>query len=162
MKVAQQKLRILRMFFWPAVAACLALVFGAATAAGAPRLKVLDTSASESSSALRFTVKLTGNTERPVRVSYSTVSGSATAGADFSTVMGQLAFQPATKKRAIVVDILPDVIVEGKETLAVRLWRPIGASIARGRATGTIKDDDVPATSIVTYGLFDAWHRGHQ
>jgi Calx-beta domain len=141
------------MFFWPAVAACLALVLGAATttAAAVPRLKVLDTSASESASALRFTVRLTGNTERPVRVSYSTVSETATAGADFSTVMGQLGFQPATKKRMIVVNILPDEIVEGKETLAVKLWKPIGASIARRRATGTIRDDDVPAASIVHY-----------
>jgi hypothetical protein len=148
-RVAQQKLRILRIVFWLAALACLSLGLGASTAIAA-RLKVLDASASESAPALRFKVKLIGNTERPVRVTYSTVSGTAKAGSDFSTVMGQLAFQPDTKKRTIVVDILPDTIPEGKETLSVKLWKPIGATIARARATGTIRDDDArpaPTTS---------------
>ena len=143
------------MFFGLAVA-CLSLMDGAANAAAVPKLRVLDASANESAAALRFTVRLSGNTERPVRVSYGTVSGSATAGADFTMVMGQIAFQPETKKRTIVVNILPDEIVEGKETLALKLWKPIGASIARGRATGTIRDDDVPPPSIVHYAGFSS------
>jgi hypothetical protein len=141
-RVAQQKLRILGIVFGLAIFACLSLALDAGTAAAAARLKVLDATASESASALRFKVRLIGNTERPVRVSYGTASGTATAGTDFSTVMGQLAFQPETAKRLIVVKIIPDSIPEGKETLSVRLWKPIGATIARGRATGTIRDDD--------------------
>jgi hypothetical protein len=142
-RVAQQKLRILRTFLWLAVFACLALA-PAATCAAAAKLKVLDASADESAAALKFRVRLIGNTERPVRVSYATVSGTATAGSDFSMVMGQLAFVPATTKRTIAVRIVPDDIPEGRETLAVKLWKPIGATIARARATGTIRDDDGP------------------
>jgi hypothetical protein len=115
-----------------------------ASSASAARLKVIDASATESGPALRFRVRLIGHTERPVRVSYSTVSGSARAGSDFSTVMGQLGFLPETRKRTIVVNVLPDTIVEGRETFSVKLWKPIGASIARGHATGTIRDDDTP------------------
>ena len=58
--------------------------------------------------------------------------------------MGQLAFQPETTKRSIVVRIVHDSIPEGKESFGIKLWKPIGATIARGRATGTIKDDDGP------------------
>jgi chitinase len=152
-RVAQQKLRILRVFVGLAIA-CLSLMVGADNAAAVPKLKVLDASANESAAALRFTVRMSGHTERPVRVSYATVSGSATAGADFTMVMGQIAFQPETKKRTIVVNILPDEIVEGKETLAVKLWKPLWATIARGRATGTIRDDDLPPPSMVHYAGF--------
>lgn len=144
MRVAQQKLRILRIVFCLLVFGCLSLAADASTASAA-KLKILDASASESASALRFTVKLIGNTERPVRVTYRTVSGTAKAGSDFSTVMGQLGFQPETKKRTIVVNILPDAIPEGKETMTVKLWNPIGATITRAKATGTIRDDDAPA-----------------
>ncbi len=143
MRVAQQNLRIPPVVCGLAIFACLSLSLGASTAV-ASKLKVIDSTAPESASALRFKVRLIGNTERPVRVSYGTVSGTATAGSDFSIVMGQLAFQPDTAKRLIVVRIVPDAIPEGKETLAVRLWKPIGATIARARATGTIRDDDGP------------------
>jgi hypothetical protein len=152
-RVAQQKLRILRIVFCLSVFGCLLLGLEVASAAAAAKLKVLDASASESASALRFSVKLTGNTERPVRVSYRTVSGTAKAGSDFSTVMGQLAFQPDTKKRTIVVNIISDAIPEEKETLAVKLWNPIGATIARARATGTIRDDDPPNAPPPNQGM---------
>jgi len=128
------------------VVAWVSLALGASPAAAA-KLKVLDAATTESSP-LRFKVKLIGNTERPVRVSYGTVSGTAVAGSDFSTSIGQVAFQPGTTKRMIVVRIVPDKVPEGKETLAVKLWKPIGASLARARATGTIKDDDGPAPAV--------------
>jgi hypothetical protein len=134
----------IRLAFWIVALACLALACGASSAAAA-KLKILDASASESASALKFTVRLIGNTERPVRVSYGTVSGTASAGSDFSTAMGQLAFQPETTKRSIVVRIVHDSVPEGRESFGIKLWKPIGATIARGRATGTIRDDDGPA-----------------
>ncbi len=136
-------LSIVRSTFWIVALACLALACGASSATAA-KLKILDASATESASALKFSVRLIGNTERPVRVSYGTVSGSAVAGSDFSTAIGQLAFQPETTKRSIVVRIVHDSVPEGKETFGIKLWKPIGATIARGRATGTIRDDDGP------------------
>ncbi len=134
---------------------CLSLAF-AVSSASAAKLKLLDASAKESASALRFRVKLIGHTERPVRVSYGTVSGSAEAGSDFSTAMGQLVFLPETRKRTIAVGIVSDGIAEGQETLAVKLWKASGARIARGRATGTIKDDDPPLPPVRNAGGDDA------
>lgn len=141
MRVAQRKLSI------ACASACLAGVFCASAvspaAAAKPRLKVLDASAPESAPALKFKVKRIGWTEAPIRVSYTTVPGSAAPGTDFQATNGQLAFQPATKERTIVVKLLGDAIPEGEETLGLKLWKPIGASIGRSSATGAIGDDDV-------------------
>jgi hypothetical protein len=130
--------------------ACLAAALGALSVHSAvaanpkPKLKVLDARAPESASAIRFRVKRIGWTEAPLRVSYSTVPGSATTGFDFQATKGQLAFQPATRVRTIVVRLLGDAIPEGNETFGLKLWKPIGASISRSSATATIRDDDVP------------------
>jgi hypothetical protein len=93
----------------------LSLAF-AVSPASAAKLKLLDASATESASALRFRVRLIGHVEQPVTVSYGTVSGSAKARSDFSTTMGQLAFLPGMRKRTIAVGIVSDGIAEGKET----------------------------------------------
>jgi len=138
-----------------AALACLSLVF-AVSPASAAKLKLLDASATESASALRFRVRLIGRTERPVTVSYGTVSGSAKAGSDFSTAMGQLAFLPEMRRRTIAVGIVSDGIAEGKETLSMKLWKARGARIARGRGTGTIRDDDAPPPPPRNTGSDDA------
>jgi hypothetical protein len=135
-----------------AIALCASLGLGISSARAAT-VKVLDASGAESTPSLKFKVKINGRTEAPVRVTYATIGGSATPGSDFKVAKGQLSFQPRKREKSIVVMLISDVMPEGKETLGLKLSNPSGASIARSRATGTIRDDDPLLTSAAGGGV---------
>ncbi len=64
-----------------------------------------------------------------VTLSYVTVAGSATAGADYVTATGSLTFAPGDTTQNIVVTILNDAILEPIETFSVNLFTPTPAAI---------------------------------
>ena len=151
MRIATRNLSI------PHLGACTAAIvlcssLGLGSSARAATLKVLDASGAESAPSLKFKVRINGRTEAPVQVTYATIPGSAMPGSDFKVAKGQLSFQPAKREKSIVVKLIPDTMWEGKETFGLRLSDPDGASIARGRATGTIRDDDPPQSSAASGG----------
>lgn len=89
-----------------------------------------------------FMVSLSKASESPVTVGYSTSNGTAIAGQDYTAASGTLTFAPGVTTQMVHVDVLGDSIVEPDETFTVTLSGPSGATIARGTATGRIRNDD--------------------
>ena len=117
----------------------------------APRLSIEDASGDESDdgsdSTLTFLVKLADQRvdKTRVKVDFRTVDGTATAGEDYEAKSGTLTFAPGDTSRRIVISIRDDNVQDSGETFDVIIEDPTnGAEVQRrkGRATGTINDDD--------------------
>lgn len=92
-----------------------------------------------------------------VTVDYVTNGGTATANADYTPVVGTLTWQPGDlSPKSFQVPIINDTSMESPETVLITLGNPTGGAVlgARGTATLTITDDDMPSTvqfSAATY-----------
>ena len=85
--------------------------------------------------------------DRAVSVDYSTASGTATAGSDFTSASSTLSWAAGDlSRKTIRVYLNNDTIDEGDETFNVRLLNPsAGATLGSvSTATITIADDDAP------------------
>ncbi|MCY3806443.1 MAG: hypothetical protein OXG91_08130, partial [bacterium] len=92
---------------------------------------------------LEFRVTLSEASTETVTVTWATEEGTADSYVDFAEVRGRtLTFEPGRTRKTIIVVIAGDRRREADETLKVVLSDPVGATIARGTATGTIIDDD--------------------
>ncbi|WP_431302136.1 Calx-beta domain-containing protein [Sediminicoccus sp. BL-A-41-H5] len=107
---------------------------------------------------LVFTVTLTQAASTEVSVSYSTLTGSARSGEDFTAAVGTVTFAPGETRKTFSVAVLGDRIPELTETMTVQLSAARGATILDGTAIGTIRDNDVdtapttpPSISITDY-----------
>jgi hypothetical protein len=121
----------------------------------APTLQVADASIVEGTgvgtTTLVFTATLSAEPapDQPAMVDYSTASGSALAGTDFTSASGTLSFTNGTGlTRTINVPITRDIIDEGDETFSVTLSNVFNAQIPQPTATGTIQDDDTAVVSV--------------
>ena len=115
------------------------------------RLQVLDASASESASRLTFTVTLdTPHLAQDVRVDYETEDMTATATDDYTPQRGTLVFPKGEVRLEVSVPIIDDTVEELNEIFLLRLSEPEHALLSNAVATGTIRDDDLPAVSIVS------------
>jgi subtilisin-like proprotein convertase family protein len=82
-------------------------------------------------------------------VDYATVAGTATAGSDYQSSSGTLAFAPGQTTKQVDVTVNADVVAEGDETFTVGLSAPLNATILGATGVGTITDDDAgPKLSI--------------
>jgi hypothetical protein len=97
---------------------------------------------------LTFSLTLSAPAAAPVRVDYTTVDGTALAGADYTPVSGTATFPAGTTRVEVDVPVLGNLRVQGDRTLTLTLSHPVGAPIAFGQATGTILDDDSGRTLI--------------
>ncbi|HUE70652.1 MAG TPA: S8 family serine peptidase, partial [Pirellulaceae bacterium] len=101
------------------------------------------------SSLAAFTVTLSSASSLPVTVDYSTASGSALAGSDFTAASGTITFAPGQTTRTILVQALDDAVYEGNETFVVNLSNPSsGAIITDTQGVATITDNDPPPTKF--------------
>ncbi|MCK0206706.1 cellulase family glycosylhydrolase [Starkeya koreensis] len=132
-----------------------------------PTLSVADASAAEGSTAapgfLTFTVSLSEAADGPVSVAYATANGSAVAGQDYQALSGTLTFAAGETAKTVKVALIGDSVLEGNETLTLALSSPSGATLADGRATGTIQNDDAapPAGGDeVAFKVNDNWGAG--
>jgi chitinase len=89
-----------------------------------------------------FVVTLSRASASPVTVKYATKGGTAKAGKDLERTAGKLTFKPGVTKLKIAVPIVPDNKKEKLERFTLVLSGPVGATLAKATATGTIKDDD--------------------
>jgi hypothetical protein len=117
-----------------------------------PALTVSDTSGSEGAGAIPVAVTLTGAPSgRNITVSYTVQTGDnaprATAGADFTTATGSLTFTPGQSSKTIAIPIVNDAAAEADENITVILSGPVGATLAKSRASVRIIDND---TGVVT------------
>jgi hypothetical protein len=93
------------------------------------------------------TVRLSGNSNPPVSVNYSTANGTALAGSDYQAVSGTLTFKKGETSKSMVVPVIGDRLHETDETFFVNLNSPTNGVIADGHGVATIVDDE-PRISI--------------
>src|SRR5690606_15429183 len=91
---------------------------------------------------LRFAITLDAASASAVQFEVATVDGSARAGSDFVAARRTLALAAGETSATFDVDVLGDEDVESDETFSVELSAIVGAIAERGRATGTIRNDD--------------------
>jgi hypothetical protein len=119
-----------------------------------PGISINDVSIVEGNSGqniVTFKVSLSNPSSDPgVRVNYTTVDGSATAGGlDYQPVSGQLTFTPKTTSLTVSVIVYGDLADEGDETFTVRLSVPRRAQIVDGEGVATIVNDDHVAVNVI-------------
>ncbi|MCX7013787.1 MAG: hypothetical protein NTW86_14750 [Candidatus Sumerlaeota bacterium] len=114
----------------------------------APTVSISDASVVETDTGqanAAFTVALSGPSGLPITVDYSTVDGTAVAAnGDYVAGSGTISFPPGTVSKTVLVACVGDSYDEFDESFSVDLSDPVNTSISRGRATGTIVDNDAP------------------
>ncbi|MBI2946587.1 MAG: hypothetical protein HYY23_03010, partial [Verrucomicrobia bacterium] len=118
-----------------------------------PTISIADSTVTEGNSgtlSADFTVTLSAPSAKIVSVNFTTVEGTATAGRDFQLASDTLTFLPGTTTRTISVPVIGDTDDEPNETFAVVLNRPVNATLENSRALGTILNDDVLPTLLIT------------
>jgi subtilase family serine protease len=96
-----------------------------------------------------FTVTRTGDTSLPLLVHYS-VGGTATAGADYTPLAGELTIPAGSASAVIPVVPLDDLAVESNETVVVSPTPDATYVLGSGPAAVVIVSDDVPSDLLVT------------
>ena len=113
-----------------------------------PRLSIGNVNVQESPTGTTavFVVTLTGSTELPATVNYSTTSGTAKAGRDYVAAAGTLRFAPGVVTQTISVKVLSDSLLKSNETFYVNLSGAKQAAVTgNGRGTCTIQDHALTA-----------------
>lgn len=151
----------------PAVAPANYLLNGAplgGSPALLPTLSIDDVSQAEGNSGatnFTFNVTLSAPSASAVSVNYSTADGTALAGSDYSAESGAITFAAGQTSRQIVVPVLGDTKPEANETFVVKLANPVGATLARPQAVGTIVNDDAaPGAGNFTFTVASDWGSG--
>lgn len=82
-------------------------------------------------------------------VDYS-LSGTATANADYTLASGTLSFAAGESVKFIPLIVLDDSVLDAAETVILTLGNPVGVTLqSQSVHTFTISDDDLPVVSIV-------------
>src|SRR5262249_35814589 len=89
-----------------------------------------------------FTVSLDSASTSAITANYATADGTAQAGTNYTAASGTVTFAPGVTSQTILVSTLADGVADGTKTFTVNLTNPVGATISRGQATGTITDGD--------------------
>jgi hypothetical protein len=93
---------------------------------------------------------------RTVTVHYTTVNGTATAGADYTATRGTLRFAPGDNVQHVAVTIRDDTAAEPAERFTLRLGAPTNAVLATAGATVTIGASDQPRVAQPSISVADA------
>ncbi len=112
-----------------------------------PRVSIDSAAGTEGLGPLTFTVHLSAAANHEVRVSWTTVDGTALAGSDYVAASGTLVFAAGETSKTLQVVLVNDAVSEPDETFTVRLTSTVGAVLQVAEATGTIHDDDVAQVS---------------
>lgn len=108
-------------------------------------------SVAENAGSVEITVQRAGETAGAVSVSYGTLSGTATADADFTAATGVVTLASGETTKTISIPILNDNAAEADETFTVFLFAPTGGATlgARTAETVTILDNDLAGGGAV-------------
>jgi hypothetical protein len=85
-----------------------------------------------------YDVERVGGSQGTVSVRFSTGTGTATPGSDYTPVSTVLTFAPGETLKSVTVPMLQDMVVEPDETIPVQLSDPTGGADLFIPATGTI------------------------
>ncbi len=88
-----------------------------------------------------FTI-VSGRSQQPITVNYSTADGTATAGSDYVATSGTLVIPPYSRSVDFPISVNGDRQIEPDETFSVNLTNPVNATISDGLGSGTIVNDD--------------------
>jgi hypothetical protein len=133
-----------------------AVNFTIGAAAGLLQFSAATYSAGEASGSATITIMRTGGSVGAVDVTVATTTGTATAGADYTTLDAVVTFSDGDSvNKTVTIPILNDTLVEGNETVTVTLSSPTGGAALGSPSTAvlTITDDDtnpVPAVTALT------------
>jgi hypothetical protein len=111
----------------------------------APSISIHGTRATEGNSgvtSISLMVSLSAPVSQTVRVSFTTVSGSATEGEDYQKASGVIEFAPGEVIRAIELHIFGDTFPEPDESFSVLLSDAVNATIETPSAIVVIVNDD--------------------
>src|SRR4051794_16255012 len=119
-----------------------------------PSISVADAPAVTEGGVAAFVVTLSAVSNHDVTVAYSTASGTATDGVDYTNAQGVLLIPagtcgPGTSACQIAVQTTQEGAFEANETFTLNLASPTGTSILRAAATGTINNDDQPPALVI-------------
>jgi hypothetical protein len=90
---------------------------------------------------LMFVVSLSEAATDSVRVAFATSDGTAAASNDYLAQTGSVSFARGERSKVIGIAVVGDGLVEKDESMAVRISAS-GATVTRGAAVGTIRNDD--------------------
>lgn len=115
----------------------------------APSFIVVAPTQKDEGSVLQFGIALSGNLyyDVPLTVNYSTSSGTATSGTDFTPVSGTLTLSPPSTNGYVLVPTTQDNAVEPDETILLTISSPNYGTIITAQAAGVIKNDDIPPST---------------
>ena len=116
-------------------------------------VSVANAAADEGDGQVAFAVRLDQPSSAEVTVDYATASLVATAPADFAATRGRLRLAPGATESTVRVRVVDDDVDEAEtESFELTLERPVNAAFQGGvavlRATGSIRDDDIPLVRL--------------
>ena len=120
---------------------------------GPPVLNIADASLSEGAAGgtaqMLFTLSLSAPAPAGgVTVTWATADGTAVAGSDYTAGAGTVTIVEGATSVTIGVDVLGDDETEPDESFSVTLSNPVGATLGKAQATGTIVNDDIQTVAI--------------
>jgi subtilisin family serine protease/disulfide oxidoreductase YuzD/DNA-binding cell septation regulator SpoVG/subtilisin-like proprotein convertase family protein len=110
-----------------------------------PLVTVNDPTVVEGSNGTRnlvYTVRLANQSDFATTVNYTTGTGTATAGTDYTPVSGTLSFAPGVTALSVVVPVFGDADLEPSETIPLQLTSATRAVLLDSLGVGTILTDD--------------------
>ncbi|MEA2414471.1 MAG: trimeric autotransporter adhesin, partial [Thermoanaerobaculia bacterium] len=111
----------------------------------APAISIADTRVAEGNqgvTTVTLVVTLSVPVPAPVRVSFSTLPGTAKEGEDYEKASGVIEFAPGELVHSIELHIAGDALPEADETYSVQLSDPVNATLAKPSAVIVIANDD--------------------
>ena len=119
-----------------------------------PKLTVTDATVTErdtETANATFTVSLSAAAASTVTVKYDTISGTATAGINFTETRGTLTFLPGETKKTVTVVVSGGATHERDVDFFLTLASATNAVIADGVGLGTIQTDDAQPTIAINH-----------
>ena len=121
-------------------------------------LSVANVTVSEGSATATFSVRLSAAVQGGLTINFATANGTATAGTDYTTTSGTLAFTgTANETRTLSVPILNNTIVEPNETFVVN-FSTISKPVVTfdSQAIGTITDNESASLTVADVAVSEA------
>ncbi|WP_287742004.1 Calx-beta domain-containing protein [Microcystis sp. M169S2] len=97
-----------------------------------------------------YTVTLSQASNQTVSVNYATANGTATAGSDYTAIIGTLTFAPGVTSQVLNIPILNDSLNEADETFTLTLSSPTNAALGTQTAATTTITDTLTAAVTTT------------
>ena len=112
-----------------------------------PSLSIADKSVAEGNvgnTSLVMSVTLSAPSGKIISCDVLTVSGTALAGKDFVAATNHLTFNPGVISNNFTVQIIGNKLYESDKFFTLRITNVVNGTVARGTATVTILNDDLP------------------